>query len=128
MAFVAVPCVAQRDYDTHSDRRECRHHRPRYYVGNDDVYFEGRKIEGASASSFSILHDGYAKDTWTVYYNGIKIDGASADSFKVLGTAMERTHGMYIIMAPRLMGLPLTALTYLKTGMPKTRGMYITTA
>lgn len=85
VAFVAVPCVAQRDSDTRRDRREYRHHRPRYYVGNDDVYFDGRVIEGASASSFSILRDGYAKDTWTVYYCGVKIDGASANSFKVLG-------------------------------------------
>lgn len=86
VAFIAMPCVAQRDYDAHGNRRECRHHRPQYYVGNNDVYFDGRKIEGASKSSFSILRDGYAKDTWTVYYCGVKIDGASANSYYVFRT------------------------------------------
>ena len=80
VVFLAMPCVAQRSYDTHRNRREYRHHRPQYYVGNNNVYFDGRKIEGASASSFSILRDGYAKDIWTVYYCGVKIDEAKANS------------------------------------------------
>lgn len=40
-----------------------RHHRSPYFVSENKVYFDGREIEGASASSFSILRDGYAKDT-----------------------------------------------------------------
>ncbi|WP_304644685.1 DKNYY domain-containing protein [uncultured Duncaniella sp.] len=51
-----------------------RHHRPAYFIGENNVYFEGRKIQDASASSFAILHDGYAKDTWNTYYWGRKID------------------------------------------------------
>lgn len=62
-----------------------RHHRSPYFVSENKVYFDGREIEGASASSFSKLRDGYAKDTWNVYYCGVKMDGASSNSFKVLG-------------------------------------------
>ena len=62
-----------------------RHHRSPYFVSENKGYFDGREIEGASASSFSILRDGYAKDTWNVYYCGVKMDGASSNSFKVLG-------------------------------------------
>ena len=69
-----------------------RHHRSPYFVSENKVYFDGREIEGASASSFSILRDGYAKDTWNVYFDGKKINGASPDSFKVLrdGYAKDR--------------------------------------
>ena len=62
-----------------------RHHRSPYFVSENKVYFDGREIKGTSASSFSILRDGYAKDTWNVYYCGVKMDGASSNSFKVLG-------------------------------------------
>ena len=66
-------------------RQEYRHRHSPYFITDDKVFFEGRRIDGATASSFQILHDGYAKDTWTVYYCGEKINGASAESFKVLG-------------------------------------------
>ncbi len=62
-----------------------RHHRSPYLVSENKVYFDGIEIKGASASNFTILRDGYAKDTWNVYYCGAKIDGASGNSFKVLG-------------------------------------------
>lgn len=79
-------------YDDDDCKREMRderggrrHHRPKYVIGNYDVFFDGRKVEGASASSFKILKYGYAKDAWSVYYRGAKIKGASESSFKVLG-------------------------------------------
>ena len=49
-----------------------------------NVYFDGKKINGASPESFKVLRDGYAKDTWNVYFDAVKIEGASPDSFKVL--------------------------------------------
>ncbi len=76
------------------------HDGPGYHIGNDgdarpadahyhitkwDVYFEGKKISGASASSFKDLGNGYGKDSFDVYYMGEKIKRASASSFKVLG-------------------------------------------
>ena len=56
-----------------------------YGYGKDafDVYFLGKKISGASASSFRLLKDGYCKDAFDVYYFGEKVKGASASSFKV---------------------------------------------
>lgn len=62
-----------------------RNHRPSYFVDGDKVFFQGIPVRDASASSFSILRDGYAKDNWNVYYCGIKINDASSNSFKVLG-------------------------------------------
>lgn len=81
---------AQRCHDRHhghtryDDRREWRHKSP-YFITDNAVFFDGHEIDGASASSFTILHDGYAKDTWNVYYCGVAINGASSNSFVVLG-------------------------------------------
>ena len=50
-----------------------------------EIYFRGRKVEGAAAQSFEVLGDGYGKDAWTVYYCGRKVEGAAAQSFEVLG-------------------------------------------
>ena len=81
---------AQQRCDSHHEDRPCyehrgRHHRSPYFVSENKVFFDGGEIKGASASGFSILRDGYAKDTWSVYYCGAKMDGASSNSFKVLG-------------------------------------------
>lgn len=81
---------AQQRCDSHHEDRPCyehrgRHHRSPYFVSENKVFFDDREIKGASASGFSILRDGYAKDTWSVYYCGAKMDGASSNSFKVLG-------------------------------------------
>lgn len=52
----------------------------RYAKDTWNVYYQGRKVDGASASSFVDLGAGYGKDTWSVYYQGRKID-ASSSSF-----------------------------------------------
>ena len=60
--------------------------RHRGYVKDDwSVWYRGRKVEGAVASSFSDLGGGYGKDAWTVFYGGRKMEGAAASSFAVLG-------------------------------------------
>ncbi|MFQ7387519.1 MAG: DKNYY domain-containing protein [Alistipes sp.] len=48
-----------------------------------DGVFQGRKVGGASASSFENIGKGYGKDAWSVYYRGEKIDGASPATFEV---------------------------------------------
>ena len=90
VSLSASVASAQRRCDSHHEDRpgyehRGRHHRSPYFVSENKVFFDGREIKGASASSFSILRDGYAKDTWSVYYCGAKMDGASSNSFKVLG-------------------------------------------
>lgn len=53
-----------------------------YSKDNFDVYFRGRKIEDASASSFKYLGGGYGKDNWKVFYQGRVVEEASASSFE----------------------------------------------
>ena len=101
MLLAVVPVAAQGRCGCRDCRDDCRHYRvPQYYVNDNGVFFEGRRVEGASPSGFVALGDGYAKDawavyyfgnkinfardSWNVYYNGVKINGASADSFRVL--------------------------------------------
>lgn len=54
--------------------RERRH--GGYSKDNWTVYYQGRKVKGASASSFTDLGGGYGKDNWTVFYRGRKVEGA----------------------------------------------------
>ena len=67
----------------HGERYEDR--RGRYTKDSWSVYYRGRKVEGASASSFADLGGGYGKDNWTVFYEGRKLEGASAMSFEYKG-------------------------------------------
>ena len=63
----AEDCVMQR-------RSERRH---RGYVKDDwTVWYQGRKVEGAVASSFADLGGGYGKDNWKVFYAGREVKGA----------------------------------------------------
>ena len=95
----------------HGERYEDR--RGRYTKDSWSVYYRGRKVEGASVSSFAdlgggygkdnwntyfrgeqlrpgqspdgMLGGGYAKDSWSVYYRGRKVEGVSVSSFEYLG-------------------------------------------
>lgn len=83
----AICTFGQERHDGHKchDRYETnRHHLPAYFISDNEVFFQGQRIKDASASSFDILGDGYAKDNWNVYYCGHKINDASSHSFKVL--------------------------------------------
>lgn len=59
-------------------------HKRGYLISNFDVFYNGKKVEDASAQSFEVLKDGYAKDAFNVYWNGKKIQDASSHSFEVL--------------------------------------------
>lgn len=65
------------DNGSHAKRR---HHNSNndYLVSNFKVYYRGQVVEGATASSFSVVGEGYAKDNFRVFYKGQKIDGATA--------------------------------------------------
>lgn len=56
-----------------------------YSKDNINVYYMGRKIEDATASSFHELDDGYAKDAFHVYFMGRNITDATVSSFELLG-------------------------------------------
>ena len=88
--FAGVPhCLgnpAPEEVRASQPNRERRH--GAYSKDNWTVYYEGRKVKGASASSFTDLGGGYGKDAWTVFYRGRKVEGASASSFESLGNGM----------------------------------------
>ena len=81
-------------YDDHFYDRQDRNHgqaryrksrrRVRYTVGKYEVFYDGRPVKDASASTFDVLGDGYAKDNWNVYYAGMIVKDAHPGSFKVL--------------------------------------------
>ena len=56
-----------------------------YRVTTHDVLYNGRKVSGASASSFRDLGYGYGKDSFSVFYCGKELRDAMASTFKVLG-------------------------------------------
>lgn len=57
---------------------------PTYMTDNFNVYFDGRKVQGASANSFKDLGYGYGKDAFNAYYYGEKIAQSSGSSFELL--------------------------------------------
>lgn len=59
--------------------------RPTYHMDRFNVYFNGEKVQGASASSFKDLGDGYGCDSFSAYYFGKKIHGSTGSSFQVIG-------------------------------------------
>jgi hypothetical protein len=61
-----------------------RYEASRYHKTNFDVYYNGRKLDGATASSFKDLGRGYAKDAFNVYYFGRKLEDATASSFLIM--------------------------------------------
>lgn len=72
----------------------------RYVVSRGVVYYNGREVEGAVASSFKNLGDGYAKDNFDVYYMGVEVDRAFASSFRVLGDGYARDN-LYVFYKGR---------------------------
>ena len=86
LLFATTPCIAGPHRHGHHKKQEQthKHRHPHYAIGKNVVKFNGRIIKGASASSFKILRDGYAKDAWDVYFEGKIIKDASVGSFKTL--------------------------------------------
>ena len=48
------------------------HHKPRYMIGDFEVFFGGMPVKGASAATFKVLQNGYAREAWNVYYDGVR--------------------------------------------------------
>ena len=70
-----------------------------YAQDSINVYFAGKKLDGAIANSFEALGDGYAKDKWSVFYIGKKMDVSyDVSSFKALGNgyAKEKYNAYYL--------------------------------
>lgn len=109
-------------YDRHDrydrrDRRSRRH--SRYVVGTYEVFYDGRPLKDASASTFKVLRDGYAADAWHVYYDGMAVKDASASTFKVLadGYAADAWHVYYA--GRRITGASKSSFRVLRDGYAK---------
>lgn len=57
---------------------------PSYHMSSFEVFFAGKKVQGATASSFKDLGHGYGKDAFSAYYYGVKIPQSTGSSFEVL--------------------------------------------
>lgn len=75
-----------------------------YGKDNWNVYFQDRKVPSASANSFESLGGGYGKDNWNVYFAGRKIDGASANSFRSLGGGYGKDNWNVYLMGEKIPG------------------------
>ncbi len=63
-----------------------------------NVYFAGKRLDGAIVDSFKALGNGYAKDKWTVFYIGKKLDVSHVSSFEALGNgyAKDKNDAYYL--------------------------------
>ena len=132
VSLSASVASAQRRCDSHHEDRpgyehRGRHHRSPYFVSENKVFLTAEKSRGASASSFSILRDGYAKDTWSVYYCGAKWTGRQATHSRYWALAMPRTYGMYISTARKSTVPPLRVSRCFVTATPRILGTCIST-
>ena len=101
----------------HGERYEDR--RGRYTKDSWSVYYRGRKVEGASVSSFADLGGGYGKDNWTVYYRGWKVEGASASSFADLGGGYGKDNWTVFYEGRKLEGASAMSFEYKGRGYGK---------
>lgn len=101
----------------HGERYEDR--RGRYTKDSWLVYYRGRKVEGASVSSFADLGGGYGKDNWTVYYRGWKVEGASASSFADLGGGYGKDNWTVFYEGRKLEGASAMSFEYKGRGYGK---------
>ncbi len=76
-----------------------------YSKDNYYVYFVGKRIDGASVTSFEALGNGYAKDSWNVYFAGQKILGASPTSFQILANGYAKDSWYVYFMGQKVDGL-----------------------
>lgn len=89
LALSIMPVSARNHHDRGHRGDGCRTERPGrahegYYIGSHEVFYDGKPVKNASAMSFKVLSDGYARDPWRVFYRGKQVKDASATSFKVL--------------------------------------------
>lgn len=128
MAVMLSPSIVDaRNERCADDRRDCNEHRVKrgqrhrspYCISGQDVFFEGKLIKDANASSFNILRGGYAKDTWNVYYRGSVIKEAASSSFKVLGSGYAKDTWNVYYKGRKINGAAAGSFTVLGDGYAK---------
>lgn len=72
------------DRDDNEDYYNNGYETSRYHKTNFDVFYNGKKLDDASPSTFKEIGRGYAKDAFNVYYRGNKVEDATANSFLIM--------------------------------------------
>lgn len=69
-----------------------------YYKTTFRVYYDGKRVEDATAASFKELGGGYAKDAFRAYFYGERVKDATGASFQYLGGgyAKDAFRGYYL--------------------------------
>lgn len=91
-------------------------HERGYTVWGGALYYDGQRVEGASATSFSDLGGGYGKDPWTVFYLGRKVEGASAMNFRRVGGGYARDPWTVFYRGRKVEGASAMNFEYLGRG------------
>lgn len=106
----------------------CSHANKRHHSRNNDymvsdfkVYYRGKAVEGATASSFTVLGKDYAKDAFRVFYKGQKIEGTTASSFTLLGDRYAKDSFRVFYKGQKIEGATASSFTLLGKDTPKIR-------
>lgn len=83
-----------------------------YFKSNFDVFYNGRKLEGASAGTFREIGAGYAKDSFRVYYCGQPLEGASPGTFREIGGGYAKDSFLVYYCGRKLSGASANTFRY----------------
>ena len=121
-----LACAARTDHNKHDNRHDRYEHidkghhgKPSYFITDSKVFYLGKELIGANASSFKILKNGYAKDTWNVFYCGEKLTGASSNSFKVLKDGYAKDNWNVFYCGEKITGASSNSFKVLSDGYAK---------
>ena len=79
--------------------REHDRHKAEYYKTSFEVFYGGKPLKDANASTFKVLENGYAKDAFRVYYRGRLLKDANASAFKAIKQGYAKDAFRFITMA-----------------------------
>lgn len=104
----------------------CSHANKRHHSRNNDymvsdykVYYRGKTVEGATASSFTVLGEDYAKDAFRVFYKGQKIEETTASSFTLLGKGYAKDSFRVFYKGQKIEGATASNFVILDNGYAK---------
>ncbi|CAF1247935.1 unnamed protein product [Rotaria sp. Silwood1] len=87
-----------------------------YAQDNSNVYFMGKKVDGAYSNSFQVIGDGYAKDNFNVFYMGKKVDNAYANSFQLVGNGYAKDNFNVFYMGKKIANAYANTFKYVGNG------------
>ena len=122
--LLAMPVMAQH-HRGHYNNQSCEYRYGNkgrncsYVKSRGEVFYNGKLLRGASASSFRDLGGGYAKDNFRVYYRGKRLEKASANSFRVLKNGYARDNFNVYYRGDVMRGASVNSFRVMKDGYAK---------